>query len=73
MAISVIDGAGSCGAFLSCFGKKGSKEADWGGVELIAPAIKATSPDPTRRALSVVPVYPSVLIAVRAICEEGIP
>ena len=41
-------------AFLSCPGKKGSKEAGWGGFELCAPAPKATSPDPTRRALSMV-------------------
>ena len=40
-------------AFLSCPGKKGSKEAGWGGFELCAPAHKATSPDPTRRARSI--------------------
>ena len=42
------------GAFLSCFAKKGSKESAWGRFERIAPAIRATSPDPTRHALSVV-------------------
>ena len=40
------------GAVLSCFAKKVPKECDWGGFELLAPASKATSPDPTRRALS---------------------
>ena len=34
------------GAFLSCFGKKGSKEADRGGAELLAPASKAALPRP---------------------------
>ena len=34
------------GAFLSCLGKKGSKEADRGGAELVAPAPKAALPGP---------------------------
>jgi len=34
------------GASLSCFCKKVTKEQPWGGFELIAPAIKATSPRP---------------------------
>ena len=41
----------SSGGYLSCSGKKDTKEAGWGGFELIAPAIKATSPDPSRHAL----------------------
>ena len=44
----------SSGGYLSCSGKKDTKEAGWGGFELIAPAIKATSPDPSRRAPPVV-------------------
>ncbi len=40
------------GAFLSCLGKKGSKEADRGGAERWpAPAPEPPSPDPSRRAL----------------------
>ena len=50
-------GCSSSGGYLSCSGKKATVDAGWGGFELIAPAIKATSPDPSRRASPAVLVY----------------
>jgi hypothetical protein len=43
MTIIIIDSAGASGGYLSCFGKKDTKEADQGGAKRALPAADSAS------------------------------